>query len=230
MDIEILKPYPESIIIDGGDFELKEFTLTVITGLIKIYGNLETVESHRLSKESILFSEAITNVCWLLLEDRDYFPSICIFKNQFLPLQKGENPTKQELEKLKEFRHNEEIIDKVIERSKPISSKIDVVDHLGKKTLEKKLNKSDYGNMYVFMGTKIHSLTLEGFYNLTLRQIYKLINELQEMEHDKFIQNCRLHGISMEDEYKTSFSKKEDKNFKKHAKEMYNNLMKGFKR
>ena len=235
MDLEILKPFPEYLIIDGGEFELYEFTLKIMTGVIKHFGSiLELEDQTKLNVDGEIYGEAITKLAWLQMrvEDREFFPSYCIFKRRFLPYVKNpEKPTKEELEKLEEFKHNESIIKLVGKRSRPITKTEDKVNHLGKKIVKKKDKEiePDYGETFIYVSTKI-SISLSEFYDLTIRQINKIVNELQKIEYDKAIKEARFHGIPIEDKKESmSFTKKEDDHLKSFSNNHFSNLMKGFK-
>lgn len=104
MNLDELRPVPSFFKIDGEQYELKPFSLEMQNWFQKEYNQapegepyngLQVLSDHlRVGVTDYpVFAETVAAVCFTLMKDPDYFPSLCAFKGAINGSKEGPSKT-----------------------------------------------------------------------------------------------------------------------------------------
>ena len=188
-------------------YELANVTIKVLCKIQRYLGDFKNFrDTLNIASKNIYNADFARLVVWLthqLLIDKSF--TLSNFSKIYLD------------QKSNIYQKNVTILFAIIEQSQP---KLDDID------IKKESDIDAFTKCYAFISREIN-YTIDQFYNLTLRQVYQLQNDIIELKNQDYQFQASLHGIKLpyiKNQTKSSFSKKEDAELTKYAEQRLKDL------
>ena len=214
MDVFNFNPPNRNILIDGDSYKLSPFSLKIMTIVNSHFGSLQNFDKVlKLANEKDgiymgRFPDSSAWLCYILLTEKDNFPSICFFKKKF-------TAQKQDI-----YEYNIGILFSIIKDSQTIlSEQEDVKLNSDKETNEK------FSLTYARISREI-KFTPDEFYDLTARQINQISADINNIKTTETKFEASLHGHKLQKSAvkNIEFSKEDDDFFDDFGKKQLEKL------
>lgn len=189
MDLFTFNPPNRNITIDGGPYELGPFSIKVMSLIHRRFGsvqNFQNVINGKREENGIYKKDFPTYIMWTaytLLTEKDYFESQCQFGNRFVR------------QKQAVYEQNIDAIIETISDSQPV---INFKDLSGRNDGPVDDSAIDLFSRSYATIARDTGYTVEQFYNLTLRQINQIQDDLSFIKNQEREFQAGIHGAKIQ--------------------------------